>query len=91
MHVELWGSVGRERAPVFLAGGLAVITNGVSLVGLIERLEPEEVNAPVEQAADSGLPVRLHVVVACDGGTCIGATGAGPAGFLIRMSEKLSY
>ena len=58
---------------------LTIITNGVGLARFIERLEPEEVDAPVQKTTDSGLPVGLHVVVTCLGGACVRPTSAGPA------------
>ena len=66
---------------MFLASGLTVISDGVRLVGLIECFKPEEINTPVEQATDGGLPVSLHVVVACLGSACISTASARPASF----------
>jgi len=56
---------------VLLARGLPIVTDGVGLVWLVEGFKPEEINAPVEEAADSGLPVGLHVVITRLCGTCV--------------------
>ena len=80
-HIELRLPIAGERTPLLLALGLTVVTNRICLVGLVKCLEPEQVDAPVEQAADSGLPVCLHVVVAGFGGAGVAATCAWPAGF----------
>jgi hypothetical protein len=48
---ELLGAVGVHGAPVGLVGGLAVVAGGVRLPGLVEGLEEEGVDTPVEGSA----------------------------------------
>ena len=48
---ELLGAVGVHGAPVGLVAVLAVVTLGVRLPGLVEGLEVEGVDTPVESAA----------------------------------------
>ena len=48
---ELLGAVGVHGAPVGLIRGLAVVAGGVRLPGLVEGLEVEGVDAPVEGTA----------------------------------------
>ena len=48
---ELLGAVGVHGAPVGLVADLAVVTLGVRLPGLVEGLEVEGVDTPVESAA----------------------------------------
>lgn len=84
VHVKLWLAVAVERAPVLLACNLSIVANRVGLVRLVERLEPKEIDAPVQEAADGGLPIGLHVIVACFGSAGIGAACAWPAGFCER-------
>ncbi len=81
VHVEFRLAGAVERAPMLLAGYLSIITDGIGLVRLIEGLKPEEIDAPIQKAADSGMPVGFHVVVACFGSAGVGAAGAWPAGF----------
>lgn len=64
---------------MLLAGHLAIVADGVGLVRLVKGLEPEEVDAPVEQATDGRLPVCLHVAVARLCGTGVATSCAGPA------------
>ncbi len=58
---------------------LTIVANGVGLARFIERLEPEEVDTPIQKTTDSGLPVGLHVVVTCLGGACVCPTSARPS------------
>jgi hypothetical protein len=48
---ELLRAVGVHGAPVGLVGSLAVVAGGVGLPGLVEGLEEEGVDAPVESTA----------------------------------------
>ena len=50
-EVLLEGAVGVHGAPVGLVGGLAVVALAGGLPGLVEGLEVEGVDAPVESAA----------------------------------------
>ena len=81
MHVELRRAVAVEAAPVLFTGILAIVADGIGLVRLVERFKPEQVDAPIQEAADGGLPVCLHVVVAGFGVAGVCATSAWPASF----------
>lgn len=72
--VELDLAVSSAETPVLLVHGLAVVTDGVGLPGLVVSLEVEQVDAPGEHAADAGLPEGLGVVGAGLGGIVVGAT-----------------
>jgi hypothetical protein len=48
---ELLGAVGVHGAPVGLVRSLAIVAGGVRLPGLVEGLEEEGVDAPVEGTA----------------------------------------
>lgn len=72
--VELDLAVGGEQTPVLLVHGLAVVTNTSRLPGLIEGLEVEQVDAPGEHAADTGLPELLGVVGTGQGSLVVGTT-----------------
>lgn len=72
--VELGLAVGGEQTPVLLVHGLAVVTNAGGLPGLIVGLEVEQVNAPGEHAADTGLPEGLGVLGTGQGSLIVRAT-----------------
>lgn len=50
---------------------------------LIKCLKVEDVAAPLQHAADSGLPVGDGVLGACDGGSVVGPVVGWPAGLAI--------
>lgn len=60
--VELGLAVGGERTPSSLISSLAVVTDGGRLPGLIEGLEVESVEAPVDKGAESALEERLGIL-----------------------------
>ena len=60
--VELELAVGSEETPVVLVHGLAVVTNAGRLPGLVVGLEVEQIDTPVEHAADTGLPEGLGIL-----------------------------
>lgn len=59
---------------------LAVVTLGIGLPGLIEGLEVEEVNTPVEHTTDTGLPELLSILGTGLGILVVGTAIGGPAG-----------
>jgi hypothetical protein len=67
-----------KRTPMPLIGGRAILTDTIRLIGLIKSLEVEEVDAPIEHAADAALPVGDGVGGAGDGGAVAGAAVGGP-------------
>jgi predicted permease len=81
LHVELGLVVSSEAAPVLLVGSNPVVANGVGLVGLVERREPENIEAPIQSTAKSLVPVSLLVLVASLGSASIVATITRPASF----------
>jgi hypothetical protein len=73
----------RESTPVPLIRRRAILPNAVWLVWLIKSLKVEQVDAPVEHAADAALPVGDGVVRAGNGGAVAGAAIGGPAGLTV--------
>lgn len=61
----------------------AILPHAVWLVWLIKGLKVEQVDTPVQHAADSALPVGDCVVRGRDGGAVVGATVGGPAGLTV--------
>lgn len=59
---------------------LAVVTLGVGLPGLIEGLEVEQVNTPVEHATDTSLPELLSILGTRLGLLIVRTAVGGPAG-----------
>lgn len=78
----------REQAPVRLVLHLAIITLAVGLPGLIEGLEVEDINTPVEHAADSALVVLLGVLGAGLSRAVVSATIYYPVSFAF---QKVSF
>jgi hypothetical protein len=61
----------------------AILSNAVWLVRLVQSLKVEQIDAPVEHAANATLPVGHGVIRAGDGGAVAGASVGGPAGFAV--------
>ena len=57
-----------HSTPMFLILRLAIITDAVGLSSLIECLEIEHVEAPVEDSADAGLEEGFGILGTCDRG-----------------------
>ena len=70
-----------------LAGNLVIVSDGIRLVGFVECCKPEDINAPFEETAHGRVPICLHVLVACNGCSCVGASCAGPASFCYLSDE----
>lgn len=73
LEVELGLAVRSERAPGGLISSLAVVADGGRLPWLVEGLEVEGVEAPVEQGAEAVLEEVGGVVLSTLGGVEIGA------------------
>lgn len=72
-----------------LIGGGAILADAVGLVGLVKGLKVEEVDAPVEHAADGALPVGDGVGGAGGGGAVAGAAVGGPARLAVPELGRL--
>ena len=78
--VELDLAVRGEETPVLLILHLAVVTLGIGLPGLIEGLEVEQINTPVEHATDTSLPECFSILGTGLGSLVVRAAIGGPAG-----------
>lgn len=72
-EAELGLALGREHAPVFLVGILAIVASAVWLPGFVKRLEVEGVDAPGEYATDTLVVEQFRVLIASLGLFVVGA------------------
>lgn len=72
--VELGLTISGVQTPVLLVLGLAVVTSGVGLPGLIVRLEVEEIDSPGQHSTDTVLPEGLRILGSSLGGLVVGAS-----------------
>lgn len=79
LHVKFRLVVSGKAAPELLIGLRTIIADSISLVGLVKGREPEEIETPVERAAESLVPVGFLVLVTCLGCTRIVTAVTRPA------------
>lgn len=73
-HAELRRAVRGHSTPVRLVLSLAIVTDARRLLRLVEGLEVEDIEAPVEHAAHTLRPVRCGICGTCNGVLVVGAT-----------------
>lgn len=72
---ELRGAVSVPHSPMSLVRDASILTNAHWLPWLIKGLKGEDINAPVEDAADGSLPVGLCARDTWDGILILGSSG----------------
>jgi hypothetical protein len=83
LQAELGLAVRGHGAPCSLVSSLAVVTNGRWLPWLIESLEEESVEAPVDQGAETVLIKVFGVGETALGSIVVGSDGRRPSGLAV--------